>query len=713
VDNDGDGLIDEDGPRLKDDPGRKVTTWLRPIQLDSTRNLATLVNERYLDGEFGGVIPRQVYLNPYLVVPSAYGYRNEPADPVSADQYAVASVTGRVDFGRMLDNDLSTAFGARGDNLGGIDIILMGYYYINRIVMRPRPTLPGGALSYYYISYGDPSTVDRTSQFIESWKTFKPNVQAEFAPVVKDFRIDPPILMGRLDVVSTAPYGIYVETAEAGIYGEGFPTDASFTSEVIDVGTPTPRFRRYSQQLELFAESDSSKLTAEFPERPGKLVNWGKARWRGRRIGQGGEVRIQFRAGNSLDTHIYARTLGLEIEDERDESGRPFDAFKWTKLVDGRIEEANLKYNELGQKLGADAERGWSFWSAPFSFAQGLVDTTLPPDQWSQSGVTLPLPGGTRYLQFRLLFDSTIESAVLLDFIEFDFDAPLVSGGVLAEIFPAQAPLGQEQPFHYYVRPQFGEGDGGSFNRLSIEVPDAASRIDTLRFDGQDWVQIPPGVGADPLAGVTPRRLAPAAGGTDSLGQFAQAVVVDPQSGAARLLVKLPPMSAPHFRLGEHLEIVFRSKLFRGSKEFTSTVWNDQGGVTSIPQPTEEGDASPEVATDGVEVVVERIDHPWSPVRLSANPFTPNGDGINDQVKLQFDLFLLLAPVGVEVGVYDLSGRRVRHLGPVLYSAGAVEIAWDGRDDQDQLLPPGLYLYHLTVGGKAESEQIGTLSLAY
>ncbi|MBI2506337.1 MAG: gliding motility-associated C-terminal domain-containing protein [Candidatus Latescibacteria bacterium] len=549
-------------------------------------------------------------------------------------------------------------------------------------------------------------------------KTFRPNVQAEFAPVTKDFKLDPPVLMGRLDINSTAPRGLYVETAEVGVYGTGFPTDASFTSEIIDVGTAPPRFRRFSQQMELFAASYSAKLATEFPDRAGRLVNWGKVRWKGRRLGEGdeGQVRIQFRAGNSPDTHVYARSLGPGLSDNRDNNGQQLTAFKWAKLTDGRIEEVSLQYNELGQRLGADEVRGWSYWSAPFSFEEGLIDTTLPPEQWQNTGVALPLPGGTRYIQFRLLFDSDQQSAVSLDYLEFDYDVPLASGGVLAEIFPAQVPLGQDQSFHYYLRPLFGEGDGGSFNRIEIAVPDAATRIEALRFDGQDWQQIDSGTGADPLALVQPQRLAPAAGRADSLGQFAQAIRVDSASGAARLLVKLPPMSARHFRLGESLEIVFTSKLFRGAKQFTSAVWNDQNGAqgTTIPQPTEGGDATPEVATDDVNVVVEQIDQTLSPVRLSANPFTPNGDGINDQLQISFDLFLLLQQVQVQVDILDLSGRQVAQVGPLAHTAGTAQITWDGKNSEGKLLPPGLYLYHLKVGGTAAaSEQTGTLSLVY
>lgn len=751
VDNDGDGLTDEDGPRLADNAAKGVSTWLQPIYLDSTRNLATLINERYLDGEFGGVTAEKNPLNPSMVVPSEFGYRNEPADPVSADQYSVASVTGRADFGRMLDNNLSTAFGARGDLLGGIDMFLQGYYYIDRIVMRPRPTLPGGTLSYFYINYGDSSTIDRTAQVIQGWRNLWPRqldndvdgrlnedpvnnadddqdrkidedgaevVSSAFVPAVKDFKFDPPVLMGRIDVISNSPRGVYVETAEVGIFGDGFPTDASFTSEIIDVGTPTPRYHRYAQQMELYAESDSSKLTTQFPERTGQLVNWGKVRWKGRHLGKDneGKVRIQFRAGNSLDTHVYARRLGPGLSDNRDSNGQQLTAFKWAKLTDGRIEELNLQYNELGQQLGADDVRGWSFWTAPFRFEEGLIDTTLPADQWKNTGVSLPLPGGTRYFQFRLLFDASQQSALSLDYLEFDYDLPLASGGVLAEIFPAQVPLGEDQSFHYYLRPLFGDSDTGSFNRIEIEVPDAATRIDALRFDGQDWQEQPAGAGTDPLAQVQPKRLAPAAGRADSLGQFAQAVRVDSATGAALLMIKLPPMSAKHFRLGESLEIAFTSKLFRGAKQFKSAVWNDQLGAlgTTIPQPTEEGDATPEVATNGTTVVVEQITQPLSPVRLSASPFTPNGDGINDQLKFSFDLFLLLEQVQVQIDVFDLSGRQVAQVGPVGHTAGTTEISWDGKDRSGNLLPPGLYLYHLKVGGTASSStQTGTLSLVY
>ena len=714
-DDDGDGLIDEDPPLPEH--GQGVTTWLRPVRLDSLRNLAYLLNQRFKAGELGGIIPGKDPQRPFMVVPSEYGFRREIADPISADHWATMQVIGRVDAEKSVDGNLRTGYGSAIYQRGGVGINLMGYYYLNRIVFRPRPTLPASTIANYYISYGNQTTINSRSETIQASRTLVPVTKGQFNPVVKDFQFAIPFVAGRVDIVSTDPKGTYVETAEAGYFGDGYAIDGQYISAIIDVGTPTPRIRRYDREIEQFAGSERDAYESQFPlDMAGDQVNWGKVRWRGRRDSRDGDVRIQFRVGNTLDTHIYARRLGPGLSDTQDENGNPLDLFSWIKISEGRVPERELQYNELGVDLGDDGLLGWSFWSAPFKLEDALIDESLPESEWQNTGVQLPLPGGTRYIQFRVFFDSAQHSAALLDFIEFDYDAPLVSGGIVAEIFPPFVTLAEETAFRYFVRPFFKTGEATSFNRIEIAVPSADTHIDALRFDGQDWAEIAAGTGPDPLSDVHPIRLAPAEGRSDSLGQFAQRLTSDPLTGSSKLHIKLPTMGAEHFQLGQNIEIVFRSKLFRGSEEFTSTVWNDQigNGVEFIPQPTEDGDATPDIATNARLVVADEINQLIESPDIIPNPFTPNGDGINDEVTFSFNLVRLLEPVNVQVNIYDLSGRSIAQIHTGGSNASNVRIKWDGRESHGQLAPPGIYLYRLIADSDVTSTAyMGTLSLVY
>jgi hypothetical protein len=152
--------------------------------------------------------------------------------------------------------DVFTAFGSaeayhapigdiwRPAHGGGPIVNLMGVFPINRIVFRPRPTAPDAIIANYAISYGDATTIDADRQVLFSGKVLIQEVFNAFSPV-KDIRLDPPVPMGRVDIVSLDAKGVWVETAETGLFGEGYSSDASYTSEIIDIGTPVPRVRRY------------------------------------------------------------------------------------------------------------------------------------------------------------------------------------------------------------------------------------------------------------------------------------------------------------------------------------------------------------------------------------------------------------------------------------------------------------------------------------
>ena len=99
---------------------------------------------------------------------------------------------------------------------------------------------------------------------------------------------------------------------------------------------------------------------------------------------------------------------------------------------------------------------------------------------------------------------------------------------------------------------------------------------------------------------------------------------------------------------------------------------------------------------------------------VSPNPFTPNADGINDEAEWNFDVFLLTAQAEISVTLYTLNGTRLRELTSSATS-GAKTLVWDGRDESNNLVPPGLYLYRLFVDSDTDEskEKMGIVSVAY
>ncbi|MYK41676.1 MAG: hypothetical protein F4049_15840, partial [Gemmatimonadetes bacterium] len=102
-------------------------------------------------------------------------------------------------------------------------------------------------------------------------------------------------------------------------------------------------------------------------------------------------------------------------------------------------------------------------------------------------------------------------------------------------------------------------------------------------------------------------------------------------------------------------------------------------------------------------------------MQATPNPFTPNGDGINDEAIIHYNLLALSTPRPVEVALYDLSGQRVRVLFAGEEANGRyTDKVWNGRDDQGQLVPPGLYVARVFVSGDSgDAEQSRVVAVAY
>jgi hypothetical protein len=94
--------------------------------------------------------------------------------------------------------------------------------------------------------------------------------------------------------------------------------------------------------------------------------------------------------------------------------------------------------------------------------------------------------------------------------------------------------------------------------------------------------------------------------------------------------------------------------------------------------------------------------------------FTPNGDGVNDELRVFFNLLQLIEPAPVSLELFDLAGRRLhtlfeekRGIGPAIYT-------WNGRLADGALVSPGNYVWVLRVRADAfEERHSGVIAVAY
>ena len=84
------------------------------------------------------------------------------------------------------------------------------------------------------------------------------------------------------------------------------------------------------------------------------------------------------------------------------------------------------------------------------------------------------------------------------------------------------------------------------------------------------------------------------------------------------------------------------------------------------------------------------------------NPFTPNDDGFNDQVN-----FIIpdLVASEVVVKIFGLKGNRIREISRSIDSI----LHWDGFDENNHLMQPGVYLYVILRNSKLMHK--GTITL--
>lgn len=334
------------------------------------------------------------------------------------------------------------------------------------------------------------------------------------------------------------------------------------------------------------------------------------------------------------------------------------------------------------QYLGLDdSERGrieedaelWSPWSPP------LV-----------SGQQLPLPSPRPFFQLQISLESaSVQHTVGLDSLVIEHEVPPASS-VEGEISLANEPDptrgvvrvegGTQVLFAYDVRARLEQGQSG-FDALRINTPSRPVFRQLLM--------------GEPLAPVEPDRV----------------VVSDTTLEVYFARNKVSVSSqAP-------LRVLFEGAVVIFNTIFSGRVWDTQVGGSG--QPVLEGDANFAVSTNTLQVALskESIGMLLRQVQINGGQgtvFTPNGDGVNDQLRLNYTITQLTEPKRVEITLFDLGGRPVRVLVDKEQVGGLYRELWDGKDEGGRPVPPGVYVVLVRVhSGSGVFEQMRTLGVVY
>ena len=329
------------------------------------------------------------------------------------------------------------------------------------------------------------------------------------------------------------------------------------------------------------------------------------------------------------------------------------------RYLDEQTPVTEAEYNALSkddQGGFEDDQINWSRWSAPFT----------------ESGHKLALPSPRRYVQFRVVMESgSILDGIRINDLGIEIAAPLAQGlvgeiSLLGDPDPssgfAVVPVGVSSPFVYDVRAAVADGNVG-FDALRISTPTKPQ-----------FTELFIGPSEDALTAVVPDSVREE---TDALTLFFPRHRIDSTTS---------------------LRVVFNAQLLVQSTFFHGEVFDTES--EELPQPVLPDNANQQVTTDKLQVLTSAESRGTILPFLAVHPpvISPNGDGINDEVEIRYDVLQILEELPNRVEIFSLAGQRVYAVSAVR-GRGVYSERWDGRDQAGQIVPVGIYLLRVAVEG--------------
>lgn len=643
------------------------------------------------------------------------------------------------DLPALIDGDPETALDLRATETGRAQVLgiiisldLGARFGLNRFRLYPRngdPAFPSELFPHQ-------------NEYIRGYEILvndgTPETQIDNVPVFSTVAVDGQNEDALLDLTIEPQYVRYVrvksitnrgfEIAELELFGTGYVPESRYLSNVFDFGEPAILGKLRWVQESIGDPGLSGVQIRTRTGHDGQPVEFNKLRPGETIFRQGGGLTGlgTYDIGQSLSRPEVPWKDAADVADSRLRAlientldNEEVDVRQAREIYKGlsreEQEEISLTaadYAALG-KAGAqdpgqirDDVINWSPWSPPYPVA-GIVAADQLAD--NALGVQIASPSPRQYFQFSIEFTSEdFEAASGIGGLAFEAIPRPFAGALLAEVAPRTAALGQATRFVYAVLSQVGATASRGFDRFRISTPLRVTQVGPVSLQGADGTVIE----AD-FSGVSLDA------GSATVGVFTVEDVSDdgftvgfPRIDDDETLLRVD-FDAAVLRFGT----VFRGTAFDSE---TATEVGQEAIPGNVDDLSHDGYLDPDVGPAGVvaegnlSVAVDTSGDLL--INVSATPavFSPNGDGINDVARLGFDVTNITTPTALRVEIHDLAGRRVRVLVNEPLQSGRYTPRWDGRDDHANLVPPGIYLFAVTLEADTGSQRTtGLVHVAY
>ena len=562
-------------------------------------------------------------------------------------------------------------------------------------------------------------------------------------------------------------YGALATLAEIQLYGEGYPVSVWAFSPPITLTDSRGNFIR--KTLPRIAwEGDvivreTDPLTGQASERIEPLDLHPDVR-----------LQVQTRTSDQTDTNFtYYQVVTVAGNEEREEVTKEvYDeiALEWTAWEiwqtlpasqkhasrtdddgDGVTDEDPIdlidndgdgKVDEDGRKLrraprssfakdGELAFVGWSEWSESYLPTNGVNEATITspnPRKFVQVRVNISSEDPSKTARIRSLrielapplsLELAGELAILTD--EGTARVPTDLGVQASDYTPPRNidPLAPQE-FAYFIRAAAPDPTDATvrdgFNEVLVVAPRDA-RLTGVRL-GQVAI-------AQTSSLLNPQEVLTSATttefdrafvlGDDGVLRDADGEILERMAtGADSIWVRFPFSLNTDLSAGQHtlIEVQFESQSFREGIEFTSFV-RSSDSEEGVFQRVDTADKDATELVDSSTAQVSLMALPGSLIQdvVLSPVFTPNGDGINDELLVHFVLLKVQEERPLDVAFYDLGGRLVGQgqSSAVGGKVGTQAFVWDGRDMGGQIVPPGIYLCQIKVEADEQANKLTRL----